>query len=116
MGAGARTLRTSPITLLAQPYRRDQSAYSDTSQGSTSVQSDSSNLTVNSGSRLTMDRNDTRHLLAELEFDGPSAAEVAAHKAERFAGQVPTRKSQRERDREAAAKKAKEEEEAAAKA
>jgi len=63
-----------------------------------------------------MDRNDTRHLLAELEFDGPSAAEVAAHKAERFAGQIPTKKSQRERDKEAAARKAKEEEEAAAKA
>lgn len=64
----------------------------------------------------TMDRNDTRQLLAELEFDGPSAAEVSAHKAERFAGQVPTKKSQRERDREAALKKAKEEEEASAKA
>lgn len=63
-----------------------------------------------------MDRHDTRKLLAELEFDGPSAAEVAAHKAERFAGQAPVKKSQRERDREAAVKKAKEEEHAAAKA
>lgn len=63
-----------------------------------------------------MDRNDTRHLLADREFDAPSAAEVAAHKAERFAGHMPTKKSQRERDKEAAIKKAREEEEASAKA